>query len=127
MKIAEALIKRADIQTKISQLEIRLNNNAKVQSGETPAEDPMELICELDSLTDQLEKLIARINHTNSVSMIGDDTLTSLISRRDCLTGKARIMRNFLSIASQVIMRGSKTEITIKPSVNVAELQKKSR
>ncbi len=31
MKIAEALILRADIQKRIAQLKVRLNNNAKIQ------------------------------------------------------------------------------------------------
>lgn len=38
MKIAEALILRADIQKRISQLKARLNNNAKVQENEEPTE-----------------------------------------------------------------------------------------
>ena len=43
MKLAEALINRADLQRRMNALEIRLNNNARVQEGEVPAEDPMLL------------------------------------------------------------------------------------
>jgi len=39
MSLAEALQLRADIKTRIAQLHSRLNDNAKVQEGETPAED----------------------------------------------------------------------------------------
>ena len=50
MKIAEALIERADIQKRIEQLRDRLSSNALVQEGEEPAEDPTSLLTELDRL-----------------------------------------------------------------------------
>lgn len=34
MKLATALSERADLQRRISELSVRLNNNAKVQEGE---------------------------------------------------------------------------------------------
>ena len=40
MKLANALSQRAELQTRIRQLETRLYNNAQVQEGERPAEDP---------------------------------------------------------------------------------------
>jgi ABC-type hemin transport system substrate-binding protein len=48
MKLAEALILRADTQKRIEQLKQRLNANARVQQGEKPAEDPKKLMTELD-------------------------------------------------------------------------------
>ena len=48
MKLATALSERADLQRRIAELGGRLNNNAKVQDGEEPAEDPKELLKELD-------------------------------------------------------------------------------
>ena len=44
MKLATALTERADLQRRIAELSGRLNSNAKVQEGETPAEDPTTLI-----------------------------------------------------------------------------------
>ena len=43
MKLAEALILRADCQKRIAQLKSRLLVNAKVQEGDAPAETPREL------------------------------------------------------------------------------------
>ena len=43
MKLAEALILRADCQKRIAQLKSRLLTNAKVQEGDKPAEAPQEL------------------------------------------------------------------------------------
>ena len=46
MKLANALSQRSELQTRIRQLEDRLDNNAQVQAGEQPAEDPVELLKE---------------------------------------------------------------------------------
>lgn len=40
MKLANALSQRAELQTRIHQLETRLYNNAQVQEGESPRRTP---------------------------------------------------------------------------------------
>lgn len=64
MKLAEALQERADINSRLAELYPRLSNNAIVQEGEKPAEDPQSLIDEIESCTARLAELIARINLT---------------------------------------------------------------
>ena len=103
MKLANALSQRAELQTCIRQLEERLNNNAQVQEGEESAEDPMELLRELDEDYAQLEALIARINRTNSVTLVDGVPLSDLLARRDCMTGRLGILRGFLSSASSLV------------------------
>ena len=44
MKLAEALSIRKELQTRIDQLKVRINNNVRVQEGEEPAEEPQELL-----------------------------------------------------------------------------------
>ena len=56
MKLATALSERADVQRRLSQLHTRLNNNAKVQEGDEPAEDPKALLKELDALLPSSER-----------------------------------------------------------------------
>ena len=121
MKLANALSQRAELQTCIRQLEERLNNNAQVQEGEESAEDPMELLRELDEDYAQLEALIARINRTNSVDGV---PLSDLLARRDCMTGRLGSLRGFLSSASSLVNRRTVGEIRIRSTVNVRELQK---
>ena len=48
MKLAEALQERADLNARIEQLRERMAQNALVQEGERPAEDPAELMREFD-------------------------------------------------------------------------------
>ncbi len=124
MKLAEALSIRADLQRKLSQLDNRLLNNSKVQEGETPSENPIELLAELDDCTSKLEFYIQSINYTNSVTIIDGLSIADLIAKKDTLNKKTAIIRNFLNSASEVINRYSNKEIKIHSTVDVAELQK---
>ena len=82
MKLANALSQRSELQTRIRQLEDRLDNNAQVQEGEQPAEDPMELLRELEAEYARLEELISAINRTNNATQVGDGTaLSDLLAR----------------------------------------------
>ena len=116
MKLAEALQERADVQRRLAQLKGRLRSNARVQEGETPAEDP--------KLAARLEELVRRINLTNAATDDGGETLTALIARRDALQTKAAILRDFLGEASELASRSMRSEIKIKSTVNVAEKRK---
>lgn len=125
MRLAEALTERSDIQKRIEQLRKRLKINAKVQAGEKPAEDPELLMKELNHLIDNLTDLITRINKTNSETMVDQESLTSLLAKRDTLALKIQIMRETLESASSTIMRNTKTEIKIISTISVADTQKK--
>lgn len=124
MKLAEALILRADIQKRIEQLKSRLAYNAKVQEGENPSEEPKALLAELDALTNELERLIVRINLTNCTAKVDGKSLTELIAKRDVLTLKAGALRTFAQASAQKVDVYSRSEIKILSTVDVAALQK---
>lgn len=84
MKIAEGLALRADLQKRLEQLKQRLVKNARIQEGDKPEEDPIELQAELEKSAQDLTLLIQRINRTNAASRFGDRTLAD--ARR---TGRA--------------------------------------
>lgn len=126
MKLAEALMERADLQKRFSQLKNRLSMNAKVQEGEAPAEDPTVLLNELDGIILQLEQLMIRINNTNAnAADPNGETLTALLARRDCLRMKVEALREFLDDASATVMRGTRSEVVVRSTVSVSELQRK--
>lgn len=126
MKLAEALQERADLNRKIAQLRSRLEMNATVQEGETTAEDPEELMKELNECIERLETLIVRINLTNCVTKVNGKSLTELIARRDCLTLKAAAYRSLLDQASSITQRLSISEIKILRAVDVKAIQKEA-
>lgn len=124
MSLAEALQERAELKTRIAQLRSRLNDNAKVQEGDTPAEDPLRLIELLKADCAAYEKIISRINITNAHTVAPNgQSLTELLARRDALALENSILRDFIQQASQRIDRYSKTEIRIFSTVDVPALQ----
>ncbi len=124
MKLAEALMERADLNRKIEQLRERLRENALVQEGEQVNEDPQKLLEELESSTGRLEYLMSRINITNCRTMIDGKSVTELIAEKDALLLKQSVYRDLLYEAGQNVHRARNTEIKIMPAINVAEVRK---
>ena len=112
MKLAEALQERADLNRRIAQMTGRLCNNAVVQEGEEPAENPQDLLEELNICIAELQNLIARI------------TLTGWIAQKDCLSLKLEAYQDLVREASRLAQRATKTEIKIMSTVDVKEMQK---
>ena len=126
MKLAEALQERADLNARIFELRNRLSNNALVQEGEKPAEDPTELLKQLDDSCARLEELMARINKTNQETKSEGKTITEMIAHRDALKVQVEIYRSLIEEASSNTRRATRTEIKILSTVDVRKLQKKA-
>lgn len=125
MKLAEALVLRADTKKRLEQLRGRLNASALVQEGEAPPEDPRVLLAELETLTADFERLVIGINRTNSsVNIAGVGSLTVALARRDALDLKFSVLSGFLEAASSRVNRYSRTEIKLVSTVDVAALRK---
>ena len=127
MKLAEALINRADAQKRIQQLQARLARNAIVQEGEQPAEDPLELFAELDRVIAQLTQLVKQINRTNSAIRFDDGrTLTDALADRDALMTERAALNSVLNaLNSQNQFRYSRSEIKAVATVDVRTIQQR--
>ena len=124
MKIAEALIMRADCQKRIEQLRSRLVNSAKVQEGEEPPENPQTLLVELEATVNELTTLIKKINRTNSQTILEDNlTVSDALAKRDTLSLKRGVYDSLLDAASSQRNRYSRSEIKFVSTVNVVEIQ----
>ena len=124
MKLAEALSIRKDLQTRIEQLKVRIINNVRIQEGEQPAEEPTDLMKDLDSCLKQLEELIYRINVTNMHAKSGDKTLTQLMAERDVLTKRVQVLREVFDQASSSSERYSRSEIKYVTTIDVKAMGK---
>ena len=125
MKLAEALQLRADLKRQIEQLSNRLYNNAVVQQDEKVNEEPQELLKQLNLCQKQLQQLVCRINMTNCNSKVDGETLTEMISKKDCLMSTISIYQRLADSANTNTFRATRTEIKILPTVNVKDIQKK--
>ena len=127
MKLAEALILRADYQKRVEQLKQRLQQNAKVQEGDTPAENPGDLLAELERITDDLTLLIQRINRTNSATPLSEaQTLADALALRDVTKIKLSVYRDLAQAASITQARATRSEVKFRSTVNVADIQQQA-
>ena len=124
MKIAEALIQRADAQKRIEQLRQRLVRSAKVQEDEQPPENPQELLEEISMAIAELTTLIQQINRTNASTQFDDKrTLTDALAERDTMMLRRGVLTSLIT-ATQPQTRYGRMEIKEFPTVNVADIQK---
>ena len=127
MKLAEALLIRSDMQKKLAQLKGRIRNNAKVQEGDTPSEDPNELIVSASQIISELTDLIESIHRTNAIAKTdkGQSMLTLLIER-DNLEMRHKLLLDAIEAANSEADRYSHREIKWHVLVSVASLQKQA-
>ena len=124
MKLAEALIERAELQKINGQIIGRIKNNIKVQQGDQPAESPDELIKLYEANMQRFQWLVERICHTNSKTAFdGNMTVTDAIARRDCLGAKIRAYREFYEAATIKQERYNQNEIKFVRCIDAKKLQ----
>jgi hypothetical protein len=124
--IGEALNRRADLQKRIAQLQERIGPSVLVQEGDEPPEQADALLAELRDLADELERLIARINHTNAASRLPSGlTVTEALARRDVTALRSAALRSAIRAAADrgPFGRYSRSVIRMIRLVNVGELQ----
>lgn len=89
MKVAEALIERADAQKRLAELNTLILSSTHVAEGETPDEDVARLLKEFANVNARLEQLTTAINYTN-IYTVGEWrkqrlSVTALIALRDSI------------------------------------------
>ncbi len=125
MKLAEALILRADIQKRMEQVRNRLYNNVLTQEGELPSEDPNVLLKEFLSLQNELTTIIKAINRTNNKTPFNDSMMLSeVLVERDALLAKRAILSTAAERASDKQDRYSRTEIKYVSVIDIKKFQK---
>lgn len=127
MKLAEALVLRADNQRRLEQLKQRLIRNAKVQEGDNPAENPVELVEEINRVAHEVMLLVQRINRTNATTTLDDGMhISDALAARDTLALRQSVYRELAQTASVVQDRFTRSEIKFRSTVDIAEVQKEA-
>ena len=125
MKLAEALILRADLQKRMEHIRGRLYNNVLTQEGELPSEDPNILLKEFMSLQTELTTIIKAINRTNNNTPFNDDmTLSEALVERDAILARRTILSHAADRASERQDRYSRTEIKTVSMIDIKQFQK---
>lgn len=125
MRLAEALVTRADCQRKVAQIKQRLGRVIKVQEGDKPSESPTELLEELRRSLDELAVWVKKINKTNALSAFDTSiSLAEALAERDRIMQHRNILNELLSEASIKQERYSRQEVKFYTTIEIADLQK---
>lgn len=125
MKLAEALVERKAAQTKISELNERLQRVVVVQEGEQPAEQPTALLQELDEVVQRLQSLIVAINQTNLQAQLPDGrTIMAAIAQRDVIRMHIGVVDTLIRSASNPQFRTRGSEIKFVVTLDIAQSQR---
>ena len=126
MKLAEALIERAEIKKKNGRLISRIKSNILVQEGDEPAENYYDLTAEYEENMNCLLSLTQRINKTNSKTPFDANmNVADAIILRDWLGGKSRMYREVYedTAIKPDRYRYGKNEVRFVRCINVKEMQ----
>nr|WP_315041354.1 DIP1984 family protein [uncultured Moraxella sp.] len=127
MKLAEALLLRADLQKKLASLKQRIGENVKVQDGDEPSENPTELLIQSSQIIGELYALIGRIHRTNAVVVLDNGkTMLTVLNERDELTERHRLLQSAIDNAKTEGDRYSFREIKWQKVVDISGLQKQA-
>ena len=125
MKLAEALIERADLQCRLEQLKQRLKQNAQYQEGEEPAESPEALFAEYRQAATKLEQLIVKINLANNrIQLESGQLMVEALAKRDRLKAEHNTLINLADAATQTFDRYSRSEIKTLAAIDVKNIRK---
>jgi len=112
MKLAEALIERADIQKRLQELRIQINGSLQTEEGEKPEESVESLMKQFEEITERMTSLVDRINRTNSQTETDKGTISFLLAKRDAI---AQLKNQYQTLAGQSNpMRYGRTKDDIK-------------
>ena len=132
MKLAEALLLRADRNRTLEQLKQRIQVSARYQEGENPPEEARDLVAAASAVLDELEILIRNINRTNSGTVMADGrTVTDALAERDVLRlrySMLKVSADAASGASQQVgfMRATRSELKYLRALDVRDLRQQA-
>ncbi len=127
MKLAEALLERADLQRRMAQLRQRIGQNAQYQEGETPAENPNDLLAEYLRANRRWQDLLVAINLANSHIILADgSSMTAALAKRDALKNEHAVLTTLADAATPEQLRYSRSEIKVVAAVEVKAVRKQA-
>ena len=124
MKLAQALLERADLQRRLQQLSQRMQQNAVYQEDESPSENPEELLAEYRRTAEQWQHLVTQINLANSkITLQNGETMTAALATRDRLKQEHTALIALANAALPEQNRYSRSEIKLIAAVNIKNIR----
>lgn len=128
MKLAEALLLRADLQKKVTQLTSRITPVMIIQEGNKPQEDSVKLLAQLRKAILELKEIIIKINKTNIFTFLSDGRpVMEGLAERDALKTLITQLRTIRQSAQINQQSYSKLKTTIKVTDLQSEIDQMGR
>jgi len=125
MKLAEALLIRADQKKKILSLRERITQNALVQEGNQPREDISRLIRECFDVIAEEKALVLRIDIANAGGKLLDgQPLPQALAEREMLKQRHAVLKQAVDATHKEKDRYSPRELKWLPQIDVSSIQK---
>jgi len=125
MKLAEALLIRADQKKKILSLQARIAKNALVQEGSKPNEDVAALMRECFAVIAEEKALVLRIDAANAKgALIDARPLPQALAEREVLKQQHATLKQAVAATNKEVTHYSAREIKWLPQIDVAAIQK---
>ena len=131
MKLAEALLLRADRNRSLEQLKQRIQVSARYQEGEQPPEDARDLVAAASAVLDELEVLIRHINRTNSGTVMPDGRSPMRSPSETCFgsgtrCSRFRPKRRRVGHSSRGFIRATRSELKYLRALDVKDLRQQA-
>lgn len=127
MKLAEALLLRADQVKKLASLTSRISKNVMLQEGETPQEEVSDLISQAFFVLTAYEENVANINRVNQIAKLPDGRmLGAALLERDTLKARHALLIGAIAGTHKEVDRYSSREIKWVPQIKVVTIQKQA-
>ena len=127
MKLAEALLIRADQKKKLASLRERIAKNARVQEGEEPQEKVSALIEESFAVMQEQQATVQRIDRANLQARLPDGRLLAdALAERETLVQQHSLLVSAIASTQKEGDRYSPREIKWVVQINVPSLQKQA-
>ncbi len=123
MKLAEALLRRAECQEKLEALKQRILASLKVQENEKPFEDPYALLDQALALQERLCEWIGKINRRNAqVALPSGELLADALVRREMLLKKRNLLMDIVGNATEKNYRLTHAEVKMVLTMDIGKL-----
>ena len=86
MKLAEALLLRRDLESKLTLLREEIASSAVIQEGDTLDRSIDDLLLDYETTNQEFAQLVIAINQRNAVAKIGgQETIAAALEKREAL------------------------------------------
>ncbi|XKR50914.1 DIP1984 family protein [Enterococcus faecalis] len=121
MKLAEALLLRRDLESKLTLLREEIASSAVIQEGDTLDRDIDDLLLDYETTNQEFAQLVIAINQRNAVAKIGEQETIAALEKREALRRSHAMLTATLE-ATKVAPRMGRNEIRMIRTIDTKQI-----